>query len=177
MSFRAYPKLYKDCDFWNLKFYERNSTPNGLRLQKVRSDHGGTVEEVPYGRTFSHLSKGRFSLRNKPVSYWARQLTIATCETTELLKRDSNLTFEKMHDSLSGKVDPTPDGYGYPECRHISAEAKILDLTAKDCVFIKAVERLGFYKDGKSFFCDIVRSRDENVYPADLPPSFRPLRD
>ncbi len=103
------------------------------------------------------LSSGRFALENRPVSFWAGDPEIARNEVTNELRRDTNLTFDKMLVYVSSKKLKSTD-------RYLVSGTTVLDLRNADSKFLTIIEKYEIFQAAK-FHSKVLLSRSRCVYP------------
>jgi hypothetical protein len=158
--FGAHESLYRDCEWWNVKFYPGADAPGDLPRQ---TRHG--TPEVPYGRHFAYPSRGRFAPTGKDVSWWARDHGVATCETDPNFRNNPPLDGAEYFRRLTALPSEPVNQYGYPEPRKIFSTARFLDLTREDQGFFESAARHGLCVSAGEFR-RFLKSRGEAAYPA-----------
>jgi len=141
-------------EWWNGKYYKLTDNNDGDVLHETLDGK----KEIPNRRDVFVISKGRFSLKDEPVAYFASELSVAIIETTDEFRDNDELSYkEHLSRYFQGIDNPTPDKYGYPLRFMLDEKAIVLDLSHPDRLFFKLLGGLALYTK--------VTSREKSCYP------------
>lgn len=109
-----------------------------------------------------HLSKGRFALREYPVSYWACNLVTTRNETDPNLRKKRNRTFEDGYHYQPKKP-------GITKHRYLKTDAILLDLRREIFPFYISLKKYRIIENPQEFIDNCISSEEkgceEAVYP------------
>jgi hypothetical protein len=156
-------KILSQITWYHYKLYKRVNTfdPNALQIPITKHNK----HEIPNKRKIFHKSKGRFSLRDTPVTYLSNEHVTSWEEVINEFRYNKGLNYYKhIIPYLEGRFDPTPNEILHFIKCNISKDAIILDLTRTSNLLIKHFEKN--WTRGESFYSSVIHTENEDIYPA-----------